>query len=169
MHYVMGRLVEDGLEEEAAYECFKELLLRHSVQRPPFSLAVFTLADVKAIDLFVQDTFFRQYGMYKFVLTERAMLSLKTNQVLAPVEPQLTAFEEGSGATEIPARDIDVIYQYLTAEERAEFERQKDYMLNGPGRIETIVNREMEKLYANMQSQIARQDEEFMARMPAKK
>ena len=47
-----------------------------------------------------------------------------------------------------------MIYQYLTEDERAEFERQKEYMLNGPGRIESIVDKEMEKLYSNMQEQI---------------
>lgn len=94
--------------------------------------------------MFAQDTFFRHFDMYAYVLTERAMLCLKTNPVLAPFEP---AMAELDGATEIPARDIDVIYQYLTEEERAEFERQKEYMLNGPGRIETILNREMEKLH----------------------
>ena len=39
-------------------------------------------------------------------------------------------------------------------------------MLNGPGRIEAILNAEMEKLYTKMQSQIAKQDEEFFARLP---
>ena len=91
------------------------------------------------------------------------MLSLKTNPILAPEEPAMAELE---GAVEIPARDIDVIYQYLTEKERAEFERQKEYMLHGPGRIETILNKEMEKLYANMQSQIAKQDEEFLAKLP---
>jgi len=39
-------------------------------------------------------------------------------------------------------------------------------MLNGPGRIETIINGEMEKLYLKMQQQIAKQDEEFFAKLP---
>jgi hypothetical protein len=42
-------------------------------------------------------------------------------------------------------------------------------MMNGPGRIETILDREMEKLYANMNTQIAKQDEEFLAKLPQKK
>ena len=144
MHYVLGQLLNEKITEDKAYECFKELLLRHSIQRPPFSLAIFTLADVKEIDLFAQDTSFRHFDMYAYVLTERAMLCLKTNPILARGEPAMAELE---GATEIPARDIDVIYQYLTEEERAEFERQKDYMLNGPGRIETILNREMDNLH----------------------
>jgi hypothetical protein len=41
-------------------------------------------------------------------------------------------------------------------------------MLNGPGRIEKILNDEMEKLYSIMNQKIAKQDEEFMARIPEK-
>ena len=62
---------------------------------------------MKAIDLFVQDTFFRHFDMYAYVLTVRELLSLKTNPVLAPEEPVMAELE---GASEIPARDIDVIY-----------------------------------------------------------
>lgn len=39
-------------------------------------------------------------------------------------------------------------------------------MLNGPGRIEAILNGEMEKLYGRMQTQIAKQDEDFFAKLP---
>ena len=42
-------------------------------------------------------------------------------------------------------------------------------MLHGPGRIEKILNDEMEKLYAIMKQKIAKQDEEFLARIPEKK
>ena len=57
---------------------FKELLLRHAVQRPPHSLSIFNLDEVKAIDLFALDTFFRHYDMYKYALTVSKELSLKT-------------------------------------------------------------------------------------------
>ena len=53
MNYRLRQLVESQLSEDQAYECFKDLLLRHAIQRPPFSLAIFNLQDVKAIDLFV--------------------------------------------------------------------------------------------------------------------
>lgn len=105
--------------------------------------------------------------MYSFALTKHTMLTLETKPVLAPGEPKLADID--TNAQEIPARDLDVIYQYLTDDERAEFERQKEYMLNGPGRIESIVDKEMEKLYTNMQDQITKQDAEFISKLPVKK
>jgi hypothetical protein len=41
-------------------------------------------------------------------------------------------------------------------------------MLHGPGRIEKILNDEMEKLYSLMNSKIAKQDEEFLSKIPEK-
>jgi len=48
--YLIKQLLEDRLTEEQSFKNFKELLLRHSVQRPPHSLAIFNLDDVKAIN-----------------------------------------------------------------------------------------------------------------------
>jgi len=53
MHYLIKMLINQRLNEDQSYEAFKELLLRHSIQRPPHSLAIFNLNDVKKIDLFV--------------------------------------------------------------------------------------------------------------------
>ena len=98
------------------------MLLRHAIQRPPVSLAIFNLSDVKQIDLFVQDNLFKYFDMYVYTLTERTVLLLKTvpvfDDVEAPAVENLT-----QGAVEMPARDIDDIYEYLTEGEKAEFER----------------------------------------------
>ena len=59
----------ENLSEDESYENFKSLLLRHAVHRPPHSLAILTLEEVKKIDLYAQDTFFRHFDMYKFSLT----------------------------------------------------------------------------------------------------
>ena len=83
-------------------------------------------------------------------MTVKDVLLLKTVPHFDNVEP--SPVESLNGAKDVPARDIDAIYEYLTEEEKAEFERQKEYMLNGPGRIEAIINGEMEKLYSKMQS-----------------
>jgi len=55
LHYLLRQLVDqgEGLSEDQSYENFKELILRHAVHRPPHSMAVLTLEDVKQIDLFV--------------------------------------------------------------------------------------------------------------------
>ena len=54
MHYLMRQIVDFGeaLTEDQSYENFKSLLLRHAVHRPPHSLSILTLEDVKAIDIY---------------------------------------------------------------------------------------------------------------------
>lgn len=80
MHYVMKQLINDRLSEEDSFTNFKELLLRHAIQRPPHSLAIFNLADVKSIDSFALDTFYRHYDMYKYALTKQDLLHLTSSQ-----------------------------------------------------------------------------------------
>ena len=53
-HYLMRQILDQGdlLTEDQSYENFKELVLRHAVHRPPHSLAILNLEDVKKIDLY---------------------------------------------------------------------------------------------------------------------
>ena len=81
MHYCMKQLIEERLEEDDSFEVFKELLLRHAIHRPPHSLAIFNLDDVKAIDLYALDTFYRHFDMYKYALTVTDMLKLQTTEM----------------------------------------------------------------------------------------
>ena len=104
MHYLMKQLVIERLSEEASFNNFKELLLRHSVQRPPHSLAIFNLDDVKKIDAFVLDSFYRHYEMYKYALTVQDNLVLKTNELYSHSDPKNTDLAEGKL---IPAREIE--------------------------------------------------------------
>ena len=152
--YLIKLLLTEAPDEDTMYGHFKDLLLRHAIQRPPVSLAIFSLQDVKAIDLAFQDTFFRHYSMYFYAMTVKSVLKLQTEPFFEKTAPaQVATLNE---ATAVHARDVDEIYEYLTEAERAEFERQKEYMSHGPGRLEAILNGEMEKLYSKMQAQIAK-------------
>ena len=91
MHYVMKQLIKERLSEDESFENFKQLLLRHAIQRPPHSLAIFNLQDVKAIDEFVLDTFYRHYDMYKYALTVKDLLHLESGPKMHKVENE--AFE----------------------------------------------------------------------------
>lgn len=52
---------------EKAYGLFEDLLLKHSVERPPFSIAVFSYTDTKAINTHFVNTYFRHLKMYQYV------------------------------------------------------------------------------------------------------
>ena len=64
----------DNLQETFVY--FRDLLLRHSVQRPPFSISLYTLAHVKTITDYVLSTYFKHFKMYKYAFTKRLQLNL---------------------------------------------------------------------------------------------
>ena len=53
----------------------------------------------------------------------------------------------------------------MSENERGVIAKQRDYMENGPGRVEAILNDEMGKLMARMEEQIRVQDEDFMTKV----
>ena len=104
MHYCMKKLIKERLSEEDNFAIFKELLLRHAIKRPPHSLAIFSLSDVKKIDLYALDTFFRHYDMYKYALTVKDMLHLTTERVMEVPKPTFCELNE---ATTIEANQME--------------------------------------------------------------
>jgi hypothetical protein len=51
-----------------------------------------------------------------------------------------------------------------------QIEKENEYMLRGPGRIERIMREEMDKLSFHMEDRIKKQDEEFLQKVnPTKK
>lgn len=55
---------------------FKELMLLHSVNRPPWSLKVFGTAELTLVSQYIQDTYFRHFKMYKYAFTPKIKLDL---------------------------------------------------------------------------------------------
>ena len=107
MHYMIKQLIVSRLSEDDSFEMFKELLLRHAIQRPPHSLAVFNLQDVKDIDLYVLDTFYRHYDMYKYALTVKDQLQLKSRTVMqVRIEPKASDLK---GAKEVKVTDLEIL------------------------------------------------------------
>lgn len=65
----------DNFQDSFVY--FRELLLRHSVHRPPFSTSLYGLTKVKAITDYVLSTYFKHFKLYKYAFTKRVQLNLK--------------------------------------------------------------------------------------------
>merc|ERR1712025_277836 len=64
----------DNLDD--TFKFFKTLLIAHSVQRPPFSIEIFSTLDVERISDHVVNTFFKHFQMYKHAFTPKVRLSL---------------------------------------------------------------------------------------------
>ena len=158
--------MSERLSEEKSFALFKELLLRHSVQRPPHSLAIFDLEDVKAINSHVQDTFYRFYGMYLYSLTKDQLILLRTEAQSQLEEPSQAKL--GDGKVIAPREVEGDLKQFLSEGGLAQIEKENEYMLRGPGRIEKIMRTEMDKLGTHMEEKIRQQDEDFLNKLSKK-
>ena len=59
---------------------FQELMVKHSVQRPPHSTCVFNIAQVKAITDYLLTTYIKHFKLYKFAFTKKVRLNLLFGQ-----------------------------------------------------------------------------------------
>jgi hypothetical protein len=93
----------------ACHAFFTELLLKHSVERPPFSVGIFAHTDVAAITKFAVDGYLRHVRLYQRVFCTSILLDLKVVNSFA-----------SQGITEVPA--LDDVLELPTSEAAAEGE-----------------------------------------------
>jgi hypothetical protein len=53
------------------YEFFKDLLLCHTINRPPYSEEIFTFKQMKKIAEYMTNTYFRHYTLYKHIFAKK--------------------------------------------------------------------------------------------------
>mmetsp|Transcript_26728 Transcript_26728/g.52678 ORF Transcript_26728/g.52678 Transcript_26728/m.52678 type:complete len:356 (-) Transcript_26728:257-1324(-) len=98
-----------------AYTMFEDLLLKHSVERPPFSISVFSYADTKAINAHMVATYFRHLKMYQYVFGTINELELDPTTSVALAVPAArfkslsaaTAHTEAAAAAQEDTADAD--------------------------------------------------------------
>ena len=61
------------------YQMLKELVVSHSVHRPPYSIQLYSLEQVKNIMEYVLQTYFKHFKLYKYAFTKRVLMDLKIN------------------------------------------------------------------------------------------
>ncbi|XP_074641739.1 cilia- and flagella-associated protein 119-like [Tubulanus polymorphus] len=72
---------------DQCFSHFREMLLCHSVKRPPYSIDLYSAEEVKKITEYVINTYFRHYKMYKYVFTPLVRLDLSIQYTGMPVTP----------------------------------------------------------------------------------
>lgn len=88
---IMKLVLEEGikrrLEVDSAFDVFKEWLLKHSVERPPWSVGIFSFEDVRNITEYVHSTFFRHYRLYMYAFMTQRNLSFRMDDFGGAVAP----------------------------------------------------------------------------------
>ena len=74
-----------------SFEFFKLLMLQSSVHRPPYSLGIFTYAEMKDLTEYMLSTYFRHYKLYQYAFTKLVRMDVKLASPVLETAP--TPFE----------------------------------------------------------------------------
>ncbi|KAH7372853.1 hypothetical protein KP509_17G025000 [Ceratopteris richardii] len=86
--------VGEFLTLDRSWQRTKDLLLMHSVQRPPFSIQIFSWADLKAITSFILNT---HYKLYQYSFCPNYILNLDTYKEEIEIAPSIPSLSEAIG------------------------------------------------------------------------
>jgi hypothetical protein len=66
------------MNQDKSFDYFKNLLVRHSLFRPPHNIIVFTLLEIKDITDFYLQNFFKLYNLYLKAFTSKVDIEIST-------------------------------------------------------------------------------------------
>lgn len=153
------------LTMDEAFNFFKGWLLKHSVQRPPFSVGVFTFEDVKAITEFVHNTFFRQYKlwMYAYVTQRDVELRVRADE-LVPSAPKLSKLSGSAICDPQEQEELRSMFDHAEALNQEMFKQNEamNYETKAE-RVKRILEGRIGDLMKNFEDKLKEQDERFVA------
>ncbi|XP_026172168.1 cilia- and flagella-associated protein 119 isoform X2 [Mastacembelus armatus] len=118
-------------------QCFKyckELLLCHSVRRPPFSIKLFSSGEVKCIFEYIHNSYMNHYKLYKYIFTPQVKLDLSlTYSGMSDQEAPFS--QEETQAAPKTDRSPEMQQSSTTEEEEA--------TLNSTSDLQTLVEKEV--------------------------
>lgn len=77
-YHVYKDSFDSRLTNEKSFDLLKRILVRHSLFRPPVSIQVFDLSEIKAINTFFVHSFYRHYDLYFFTNTPFLNVEIRT-------------------------------------------------------------------------------------------
>jgi len=118
----------------------RELILFHSVLRPPFSIEVFTPNEAKLANQYMDENYFRHFKLYKYVFTPRIVMDLNFQY---PNQPE-------------PVEEVNQAEDELTDEngEDPKSNEEKSNEDEIEEVIKNVLNTNLSKLMENFQSQL---------------
>jgi hypothetical protein len=175
--------IKERKQIDLSFQYCQSLLLAHSVQRPPYSIGLFTLSEMKLILAWILDTYYRHYKLYMYAFTDRVLMSVVQTHPLdiveaAPTLPalheamteeehmQIISEEERKAAEEAAAVEAAAAAQ---AEEERLARLREEYVAAVPDEIHdqvaAAVGREMELLKKAMEEQFLTQQAALQAKV----
>lgn len=166
MKRVLGEALRRRLEAEGAFEICKDLLLRHGVERPPWSVGIFSFDDVKAIMDYVHNSFLRHYRLYMYAFMTHCDLNFCVDGPGLCVAPPVMRPLTFTLADEVDPRQQPEL-AHLFKPTDAELAEAKMRGELGSEERQTKIKQKVEegvkKLMESFESRLKEQDEKFHA------
>ncbi|BFZ04481.1 hypothetical protein BsWGS_07519 [Bradybaena similaris] len=109
------------MNNDITHDYFKDLLVCHSVHRPPYSIALFSASDVMRISQHTMNTFFRHFEMYKCAFTPQVSLDLTLKYVDLPPSPPPQEVDKAIDEKEVDTLDISKISEGSYVKQTSEY------------------------------------------------
>ena len=170
---ILSKIVQNSLTNSiplsTSQENFKSLLTKHSIQRPPFSIQVFSPQELKSISNFIENTFFKNYFLYSYGFTQSKDIVITTEKLSCSTFPVFSSLNEGN---EINAETIQELKDYLprvpTPKESKqelndkEIEHPVEEQMD-PGQV--LLNSEIKNIKSIIEERVKKQDEEIFSKI----
>eukprot|EP00930_Biecheleria_cincta_P082222 TRINITY_DN71996_c0_g1_i1.p1 TRINITY_DN71996_c0_g1~~TRINITY_DN71996_c0_g1_i1.p1 ORF type:complete len:303 (-),score=83.15 TRINITY_DN71996_c0_g1_i1:303-1142(-) len=172
---IMKIVVEDAvrlrLPASDAFKLFEDLLMKHSVERPPFSVGIFSFDDVKSLVEYATHTFFRHYKLYMHSFMTHCNARVCIDEPRPGAAPLVNAPVPMSAADEVDPRmqpELAHLFRPSEAEEaeaemrrlQAESEEPQDAKT---AFIKKLVEEGTQKLVAAFEEKLQQQDQQFQS------
>lgn len=180
------------LTQPKSYDYFREVLLRHCHFRPPHSIYVFSLEEIKSISDFFLTSFYRHYAFYLKLFVPHVDVIIRD---LGPANQ-----EEGGGkfgrfpflldlnsGGEIKKEEVPALMKgYFTEVEQKVSKEEKEEIMKGDSiyspkkmkerekkrqederkaKIEMVLKRELAKVQEAFEAKLKAQDDAFLAKL----
>lgn len=171
------------LVPEAAFAVFQGLMVELSVQRPPYSSALFNLADVRVAGEYMLNTYFSHFKLYQYAFLPVATMevSTRTPLVLPPtISPPLAraiTWEVHEAQLAAAAAEAEAAAAVAKAEvaTKAEAERQAKidaaYEASIPtevtGAVGSAIAEQLAAMQEEMEAKFAATEEELLSKIGA--
>lgn len=85
-----------NLSQDDSFNYFKDFLVRHSLFRPPHSICIFNLDDLKIFAAHMINTFYNHYQLYFFSFTPKYNVEIRTFEMFKSRFPFVDNLKEAS-------------------------------------------------------------------------
>jgi len=141
------------------FEYFKDLIHCHSVNRPPYSIELFSPDEVRKITEYTINTFFRHFKMYKYAFTPVVRLDVNVGYIGMPASPEPSVHEEPLAGEESQSMVAEETNNEVMDEERQAAREElkiivKNFLVGESKKIEGNVDTQIKAAVEALNSKI---------------